>query len=64
MGGACSAYGVEESRTQCLWGILRERDHLEDAGVSGKIILRRIFRRWNVGYGLDSHFLSITACWT
>ena len=26
------------------WGNLRERDHLEDAGIYGKIILRWLFR--------------------
>jgi hypothetical protein len=42
MGGACSAYG--ETR-----GVyredLRERDHLGDPGVDGRIILRWIFRK-------------------
>ena len=32
---------------------MRERDQLGDPGVDGMIILRWIFRKWNVGYGLD-----------
>jgi hypothetical protein len=31
------------------WGNLREGDHLEDAGVDGRIILRWIFRKWSAG---------------
>ena len=30
------------------WGNLRERDHLGDPGVVGRIILRWIFRKWDV----------------
>jgi len=40
MGGACSAYGVEEGYIQGFGGEnLREIDHLEDQSVSGRIIL-------------------------
>jgi len=31
------------------WRNLRERDHLEDPGVDGRIILRWIFRKWYGG---------------
>jgi len=34
------------------WGNLRERDRLGDPGVDGRIILRWIFRKWDVG-GMD-----------
>jgi len=35
------------------WGNLKQGDHLEDTGVDGRIILRQIFRKLDVGYGLD-----------
>ena len=35
------------------WGKLRERDHLEDPGIDGRIIFRWIFGRWDGGHGLD-----------
>jgi hypothetical protein len=31
------------------WGKLRERVHWRDQGVDGKIILRWILRKWDVG---------------
>ena len=34
------------------WGNLRERDHLENPGVDERIILRWIFRKWDV-WGMD-----------
>jgi hypothetical protein len=34
-------------------GTLSERDYLEDPGMDGRIILRWLFRRWDVGHGLD-----------
>ena len=35
--------------TRFWWGNLRERDHLEDSDVGGKVILRWIFGKWDVG---------------
>jgi len=31
------------------WGNLRERHHLEGPGIDGMIILRWIFKKWDVG---------------
>jgi len=45
IGGECSTYGRGEAYTGFWWGNLRERDHLKDPGVDGKIIIRWIFRK-------------------
>ena len=34
-----------EAYTEFWWGNLRERNHLGDAGVDGRIIIRLIFRK-------------------
>jgi hypothetical protein len=31
------------------WGKLRERDHFEDPGLGGRIILKWIFKKWDGG---------------
>ena len=36
------------------WVTLIERYHLQDPGVDGRIICKRIFKKWDGGYGLDS----------
>jgi hypothetical protein len=41
------------------WGNLRERDHLEEPGVDGRIILRWIFRKWDVRVWIKSIWLRI-----
>jgi len=52
--GYVACMGRGEVYTVFWWGNLRERGHLGDPGIDGRIILRWIFRKWDVwGYGLD-----------
>jgi len=60
MGRACGMYwGREKVHIGILRGNLRERDHLEDPGVDGRIILRWIFRKGVVGVWTGSSWLRI-----
>jgi len=61
MGGSCSSYGGGrgEVYTGFWWGNLRERDHLEDPDVHVRIILRWIYRKWDVGVWTGSSWLRI-----
>ena len=51
--GHVARRGRGDAYTGFRWGNLRERDHLEDSGIDGRIILRWIFRKWDVDVGLD-----------
>jgi hypothetical protein len=43
--------------TRCAYSVLvgkpEAKDPLEDPGIDGRIILRRNFRKWDGGHGLD-----------
>ena len=60
MGVSCSAYG---GREWCIQGFgsgnLMERGHLGEPGVDGRIILRWIFRKWDVEVWNGSIWLRI-----
>jgi len=58
MGGACSAYRGE-AYTGFWWGNLRERDRMGDPGLDGRLILRWIFRKLDVGIWTGSIWLRI-----
>ena len=58
--GVCSAYGGQERCIQDFGGKPEgKRDHLEDPGVDGRIILIWIFRKWDVGTWTGSIWLRI-----
>ena len=60
MGWVCSTYGGRrEAYTGFWWGKLLERDRLGDPGVGGRIILRKIFRKWDVEVWTGSSWLRI-----
>jgi hypothetical protein len=54
MGGACSAYGGGERRVQDFGG-----ETWENPGVDGRIILRWVFRTWDVRVWTGSSWLKI-----
>jgi len=57
MSGACCKYEGEERVYRGFWcRNLRERDHLKDCSIDGRIILRWIFKKWDVRIWTES-------CW-
>jgi len=51
--------GRVEVYTGFWWGNLRERNHSEDPGIDAMIILRWIFRKWDVRAWTGSMWLRI-----
>jgi len=53
----CTGHVVHMGRGEVYagswWGNLRERDHFEDLGVDGRIILKWIFRNRDAGHELN-----------
>ena len=43
-------WGTGEMHIGFWWGDLRERDHMEDLGLDGRIILKWVLKEWD---GLD-----------
>jgi hypothetical protein len=51
--------GRGEVYTGFWWGNLRVRDRLEDPRLDGKIVLRYISRKWEMGTWTRTSWLSI-----
>jgi len=57
--GHVAHIGTREVYTGFWWGNLRERDHLENPGVDGRMILRWIFKKWDMGAWTGSIWIRI-----
>jgi hypothetical protein len=51
--------GRGEAYSAFCWGNLREKYHWGDPGIDGRIILRWIFRKWDVGVWTGLSWLRI-----
>jgi hypothetical protein len=49
MGVVCGMCGGGRGVYRVLVGNLKEGNHLEDPGVDERVILRWVFRKWDVG---------------
>ena len=52
-------WGEERYIQSYVWGNLTERDHLQDPGVDGNVILRWTLRKWDVCLWTESIWLRI-----
>ena len=59
MGRTCSAYGVSRGVYRVLVGKPEGKKPLGDPGVDGRIILRWIFRKWDVSVWIGSSWIRI-----
>jgi len=59
MGGVCRTYGERRSVYRVLVGKPEGKDHLGDSGLDWRIILKLIFRKWEVGVWTRSSWLRI-----
>ena len=59
MGGSCNTMRQRRGVNKVLVRKPEGRNHLEDTGLDGRIILRWIFRSWDVGGWTGSIWLRI-----
>jgi len=57
--GHVARMGERRDLYRFWWGNLREIDHLGDPDIDGRIILRWIFEKWDVGIWTGSSWLRI-----
>ena len=54
-------WGRVEVYTGFWWGYLREGEQLEDPGIDERVILRWVFKKWDLGEWTGSNRLRIGA---
>jgi hypothetical protein len=59
MGGTCSTYGGKKRCIQDFGGRREGRGHLGDPGVGGRVILKRILKKWGWGTWTGLSWLGI-----